>query len=74
MTDDGFLTLRAGDCGIVEGLEGSQVSSKRLADLGFIPGAEITMVRPGAPCIVRIGGRCVGLGRDHQCAIQLSAG
>lgn len=74
MTDGGFLTLRAGDCGIVEGLEGPQVSSKRLADLGFIPGVEITMVRPGAPCIVRIGGRCVGLGRDHQCAIQLSVG
>jgi len=74
MTDGGFATLRAGDCGVVEGLCGSPAASKRLADLGFVRGAEIKMIRPGSPCIVRIAGRCVGLGRGHQTVIQVSRG
>ncbi|UCE60802.1 MAG: ferrous iron transport protein A [Phycisphaerales bacterium] len=69
----GLLDLQAGDCGIVEGIGGSQQACKRLADLGFVPGAEITMIRPGSPCIIRIGGRCVGLGAEHQRAILLNA-
>ena len=74
MSDSGFLALRAGEHGTVDGVDGSQLSSKRLADLGFVRGAEITMVRPGSPCIVRLGGCCVGLGSDHQLAIQLAVG
>lgn len=47
--------------------------SKRLADLGFIRGAEVTMVKPGRPCIVRIHGRSVGLGEAGQQQITLRA-
>ncbi len=64
--------LRAGDHGIIEALSGTRRASKRLADMGFVRGARIMMVRPGTPCIVRLGERCVGLGIDHQEAIQLS--
>jgi len=64
-------SLKAGDLGLVAGILGARLSGKRLADLGFVRGAEVTMVRPGAPCIVRIGGRCVGLGSAHQECIEL---
>ncbi len=65
--------LGAGELGVVESIAGRRCSSKRLADMGFVRGARITMVRPGEPCIVRIGGRCVGLGIDHQESVLLQA-
>jgi Fe2+ transport system protein FeoA len=64
--------LEAGDTGTIERVSAKQKVAKRLADLGFVRGARIKMVRPGVPCIVRIGGTCVGLGRAHQTSIQLS--
>ena len=65
--------LKAGDAGIVERIAADRGAAKRLADLGFVHGARLEMVRPGAPCIVRIGGTCVGLGRLHQASIQLTS-
>ena len=68
----GFLpSLKAGDLATVAAISSTLATAKRLADLGFVPGAEVTMVRPGAPCIVRIDGRCFGLGVAHQESIQL---
>jgi len=64
--------LRAGELGLIAGINGARLSAKRLADLGFVRGARITMIRPGAPCIVRIEGRCVGLGTAHQECIELA--
>ena len=43
--------------------------AKRLADMGFVRGALVEMIRTGKPCLVRIGSTCVGLGADHQRSI-----
>ena len=72
MSQSGVLTLNRGDNAIVEAVHGNKPASKRLADLGFVRGARILMVSPGSPCILRIDGRCVGLGRDHQRSIRFS--
>lgn len=71
--DSGFRDLSPGDDGIVESVRGDRPDSKRLADLGFVRGARVTMLRPGSPCIIRIDGRCVGLGTGHQRSIRLTS-
>lgn len=58
--------LRAGESAYICGVEADPRIAKRLADLGFIGGTHIEMVRPGRPCIVRINGTRVGLGRRYQ--------
>lgn len=67
-------SLSAGDAGVIDRINSRQRAAKRLADMGFVRGATLEMVRPGQPCIVRIGGVCVGLGAAHQAAIQLTPG
>lgn len=68
---NGFLKLQSGERGTIAAISGFQSGSKRLADLGFVRGAQVTMVRQGNPCIVRIDGRCVGLGAGYQESIEL---
>jgi Fe2+ transport system protein FeoA len=65
-------TLKAGEFGTIESIDGTHTAAKRLADMGFVRGAHVTMIRPGEPCIVRIDGRCVGLGGAHQNSILLT--
>lgn len=65
--------LRAGDSATVNSIAPAVYAAKRLADLGFVRGASVTMVSTGRPCIVRIAGRCVGLGLAHQESIALLA-
>ncbi|MCH8149746.1 MAG: FeoA domain-containing protein [Planctomycetes bacterium] len=65
--------LEAGELGTIASIDGAGLTSKRLADMGFVRGAHLTMIRPGEPCLVRLGGRCVGLGLGHQNNIQLEA-
>ncbi len=65
--------LQAGDSAFVAAISNQRAGAKRLADLGFVGGAELTMVRCGKPCIVRIDDRLVGLGLGHQEVILLSA-
>ncbi len=72
MRGNSLLALNAGESGTVFGIVGNQLAAKRLADMGFVRGARLEMVRPGAPCIVRIDGACVGLGAGHQASIALS--
>ena len=64
-------TLEAGDVGVIDCIKTGATHAKRLADLGFVRGARVEMVRPGAPCILRIAGQCYGLGRGHQDSIAL---
>ncbi len=65
--------LKTGDSATVTSIAPEVHAAKRLADLGFVRGASVTMVSTGRPCIVRIQGRCVGLGHAHQESITLSA-
>ena len=64
-------TLKAGQAATIARVTGSTAHAKRLADMGFISGARVEMVRPGAPCLVRIGGTWIGLGQEHQQGIYL---
>ena len=65
------MSLRAGEVGVIRRISAANGSAKRLADMGFVRGAGLEMIRPGEPCIVRIDGLCVGLGREHQDSIEL---
>lgn len=62
--------LRAGDTALVVGITAEQMAAKRLADLGFVPGVRIELIRRGAPCIVRIEGTRIGLGTQLQESIH----
>lgn len=72
MWQPNVLALGSGDVAIVDRITASEHAAKRLADLGFVRGARLEMVRAGIPCIVRVSGICVGLGQAHQMSIQLS--
>lgn len=71
MSQTGLEALKTGDVGVINRIRATRPASKRLADMGFIQGAALEMVRAGFPCIVRIGGVCVGLGAAHQASIEL---
>ncbi len=71
MTQHGLETLKPGDVAVIHRIRATRPASKRLADMGFIHGAALEMVRAGFPCIVRIGGVCVALGAAHQASIEL---
>lgn len=58
--------LRAGESVRIAGVAAEWESAKRLADMGFIRGARIDMLRRGSPCLVCIDGTRVGLGLAHQ--------
>ena len=66
--------LGAGESGVVVGVAADHGWAKRLADMGFVSGARIRMVRPGNPCIVAIGGTFVGLGKANQRCVLVSGG
>lgn len=63
--------MRSGQRGVVASVRYDESSGKRLADIGFVPGARIEMLRRGDPCIVRIDDSRVGLGLAYQEAILL---
>jgi Fe2+ transport system protein FeoA len=67
--DDRLSSLRTGEAAAIVSIAASQASAKRLADMGFVRGALVEMIRTGKPCLVRIGSTCVGLGADHQRSI-----
>lgn len=61
----------AGEKVIVAGVAVSQNEAKRLADMGFVTGVRVEMVRTGEPCIVRLNGTLVGLGVANQRVIRV---
>lgn len=63
--------LKPGEVGVIDGLVGDLEYAKRLADMGFVRGMSLVMLRPGTPCIVRLQTTCFGLGRAHQASIRL---
>jgi len=49
--------LQAGQSGLVCGVNGGGDFLHRLREMGLCDGAEICMLRPGCPCIVRLEGQ-----------------
>jgi Fe2+ transport system protein FeoA len=66
---DRLSGLKTGEAAAIVSIAASQAAAKRLADMGFVRGAVVEMIRPGRPCLVRIGATCVGLGVNHQRSI-----
>jgi len=64
--------LKRGQVGMIQDLIGLDGSTKRLADLGFLRGREVEMVRPGATCIVRLGRATIAMGNRIQHGIVLN--
>jgi ferrous iron transport protein A len=62
-----LLDLRARECGLILGLDGSHGLVSRLASLGFVPGTPILMVHNygSGPIIVRVRQARVALGRPE---------
>jgi Fe2+ transport system protein FeoA len=60
-----------GENGTVVEIAAGEATAKRLADLGFVRGGYVEMIRSGRPCLVRIGPTCIGLGREIQQVILL---
>ena len=67
--DDRLSCLKTGEAAAIVSVAASRAAAKRLADMGFVRGATVEMIRTGKPCLVRIGSTCVGLGADHQRSI-----
>jgi Fe2+ transport system protein FeoA len=65
-------SLRTGQAGIIASVNASCICAKRLADLGFVRGARLEVVRSGNPCIVFVNGTKVALGVGAQRGIDLS--
>ncbi|MBI1825510.1 MAG: FeoA domain-containing protein [Planctomycetes bacterium] len=59
-------SLDAGTQAMVIEVKADAASAKRLADMGFVRGSVVEMLRPGKPCLVRVGNSYVGLGVGHQ--------
>ncbi len=66
---DRLSDLGTSETAAIVSIETSRTSAKRLADMGFVRGAIVEMIRTGRPCLVRVGLTCVGLGFEHQGSI-----
>ena len=64
--------MRPGDAGRVTGLTLKNGAARRLAEFGFVRGARVEMIRPGAPCIVRLDQTRVSLGVSLQEGVFLT--
>ncbi len=66
-----LLAMVAGEVATIASIAGATTESRRLADLGFFEGALVRMVRPGAPCILRVGGATLAVGEGYQKVISV---
>jgi ferrous iron transport protein A len=53
--------LSAGQTAVVESVLGGAEDTHRLREIGLRDGATVEMIRPGNPCLVRLGGQKLGL-------------
>jgi len=61
--------LTAGQMGRIAAMVGGADQIHRLRELGLRDGAEVEMVRPGSPCIIRLGGQKLGLRSDEMARV-----
>ena len=61
--------LRPGQAARVDQVLGSGDLVHRLREMGLRRGAEIEMIRPGSPCIIRLDGHRLGIRSDELAGI-----
>jgi len=61
--------MSPGSSSIIVGIAAEHAFAKRLADMGFVAGVRVKMIRRGNPCIIGIGGTFVGLGAANQTCV-----
>lgn len=66
--------LRAGQTARISQVLGNVELVHRLREMGLRDGAEIEMVRPGSPCLIRIGGHKLGFRGDEATRVLVSVG
>ena len=63
--------LRAGEAGCICGVLGTCDVVHRLREMGLYDGAQIQMVRPGSPCIIRLHGQRLGFRMDDCACVMV---
>jgi ferrous iron transport protein A len=68
--------LRAGQGGRVGEVRGNVDMVHRLREMGLYDGAQVQMIRPGSPCIIRLQGQRLGFRMDDvaHVLVRLGAG
>ena len=64
--------LRAGQSGCVGKVVGTCDVVHRLAEMGLYDGAQVEMIRPGSPCIIRLHGQRFGFRMDDCAHVMIS--
>jgi Fe2+ transport system protein FeoA len=58
-------TLKRGQSGVIMDVGGQETAARqRLMEMGFIPGAYISVFNTGDPMLVELNGNKIGLGRS----------
>jgi len=65
--------LQSGEVASVCSVSGGD-AARRLADIGFVPGAKVEMLRRGDPCIVRLHRSRLSLGAVLQHDVLVTSG
>ncbi|MGO9598849.1 MAG: FeoA family protein [Isosphaeraceae bacterium] len=63
--------LRAGQGGCVCGVVGTCDVVHRLREMGLYDGAQVQMLRPGSPCIIRLHGQRLGFRMDDCACVMV---
>ena len=69
-----LASLRAGQMGRIGEVLGGGDVVHRLRELGLRDGAEVQMVRPGSPCIIRLDGQKLCVRSDQVASVLVRAG
>jgi ferrous iron transport protein A len=62
-------TLRSGEEGLIEEIDGEPAFVHRLAEMGLQVGSLVRMVRPGSACIVQLGPQRLSFRMDGRATI-----
>ena len=73
MNERPMSLLQSGETASVCAVAGGQ-TARRLAEIGFIPGASVEMLRGGDPCIVRLDCSRLSLGAALQHEVLVTDG
>jgi ferrous iron transport protein A len=66
--------LQAGERGQIGAILGNVDMVHRLREIGLFAGAQVQMIRPGSPCIIRLHGQRLGFRMDDIAHVMVHIG